>query len=100
MENTIIGIVVGIVIAVLCAIIGKQQGKKQAVVSRKDILQGIVERQNQRQAFAVTKQVAAHRADVERQRVEKMIKEAPNEKIVRMFIDAFDKPTSSRGTRR
>ncbi len=100
MENTFIGIIIGVILAIVGAILGKRVGDKQAIVTRKDVLDGIITRKVLQGEIAATHQEAVAKAMVETERVTKQIKEAPNDEIVRMFHDAFDKPASERGQRR
>lgn len=99
MEKTFIGIIIGIVLAIVGAILGKRAGDRNAVVSRKDVTDGIIKRKILRGEVEVTHQEAIVKAKAETERVTKQIKEAPNEEIVRMFHDAFDKPFDERGGR-
>lgn len=99
MEGTVIGLIVGLIIAAIGGVAGLRLGKRQAVVSQQDIMNGIVTRKAQSNTLKEDHRHALHEAKVRADEVSKQIKEAPNEEIVRMFIDAFDKPTGHRGRR-
>lgn len=86
----------GLIIAIIAGIFGKRIGEKQAVVTKRDIVDGIVIRKIRGDTLEKTYQAAMHDAKVRGDEVSQQIKEAPNEEIVRMFIDAFDKPAGHR----
>jgi len=100
MNGTLIGFAMGLIIAIVAAIFGKRLGEKQAVVSKRDVMDGMVTRIAQGRQYTATHRETLHAAKVTSDEVSQQIKEAPNEEIVRMFIDAFDKPASERGQRR
>ena len=99
MEQTLAGFAIGLIIAIIAAIFGKRVGEKQAVMTKQDVMDGIVARKLKADTLEDTHRETLHAAHVESEKVSEQIRSAPNEEIVRMFIDAFDKPAASRGRR-
>lgn len=99
MDKALAGFAIGLIIAIVAAIFGKRVGEGQAVVTKQDVMEGVVTRKVKHERLKMDTQAALHDAQVESEKVSEQIRRAPNEEIVRMFIDAFDKPASNRGRR-
>lgn len=100
MTETVIGLIVGLVLAIAGFLFGRRSEQKHTVVRDSDILDGV----HKRAYWGVAlRQEAIKVTEDEKRRseeVSKKIKEAPNEEIVSMFVDAFGSPAPTDRTRR